>query len=358
MSQSVRPLLLTAHPELLDDLLRLCAAAGVEPEVAPDAVAGRRSWLSAPLVVVGNDVAEALVRASPVRRAGVVLVGADTDDQEIWPRGLALGAEHVLFLPEAERQLVDLLASAEEGDATQAVTVSVVGGRGGAGSSTLAAALALAGMRRGLRTLLLDADPLGGGIDLVLGGEDAAGMRWPDLRDAQGRVSCNALRHALPQVDELTVLSWDRGDVLTIAPDAMRSVLTSAQRGHDLVVIDVPRRLDDAAGEALTCSTVALLLVPAEIRATAAASRVASALELVAADVRVVVRGPAPSGLSADVVASSLGLPLVGEMEAEPGIDRSLERGDPPGSRGRGPLARFCAEFLDQVVPAGGSAAA
>src|SRR6266498_897465 len=66
MSQSVRPLLLTAHPELLDDLLRLCAAAGVEPEVAPDAVAGRRSWLSAPLVVVGNDVAEALVRASPV----------------------------------------------------------------------------------------------------------------------------------------------------------------------------------------------------------------------------------------------------------------------------------------------------
>jgi secretion/DNA translocation related CpaE-like protein len=358
MSQSVRPLVITADPELLDDLLRLCAAAGVEPEVAQDAVAGRRSWLSAPLVVVGHDIAEPLLRASPLRRAGVVLVGADADDPDVWPRGLALGAEHVLFLPDAERRLVDLLASAEEGDAAQAVIVSVVGGRGGAGGSTLAAALAFTGMRRGLRTLLLDADPLGGGIDLVLGGEDVAGMRWPELREAQGRVSCNALRHALPQLDELTVLSWDRGDVLTIAPDAMRAVLAAAQRGHDLVVVDVPRRLDEAAGEAVTRSTITLLLVPAEIRATAAASRVAAALEATASDVRVVVRGPAPSGLSADVVASSLGLPLIGEMQAEPGIDRSLERGDPPGSRGRGPLARFCAEFLDQFAPAGGNAAA
>ena len=39
-----RPLLVTADPDLLDDLLRLAAAAGVETQVAHD-VGGRSHWL-------------------------------------------------------------------------------------------------------------------------------------------------------------------------------------------------------------------------------------------------------------------------------------------------------------------------
>jgi secretion/DNA translocation related CpaE-like protein len=357
MPESVRPLLVTADSELLDDLLRLSAAAGVEPQVAHDAVSGRRSWVRAPLIVVGDELSRPLLRASPIRRGGVILVSRTGADEEIYERGLALGAEHVIFLPESEEWLVKQLGDAE-GDGRQAMTVSVVGGRGGAGASTLAAALAVTGMRRGLRTLLLDADPLGGGIDLVLGGEDSAGLRWPDLQATQGRVSGNALRDVLPQVDELTVLTWDRGDLLTVPPEAMATVLRAGQRGHELVIVDAPRRLDEAANEALARSSLVLLLVPAEVRAAASASRVAAGLELVAPDVRVVVRGPAPSGLPAEVVASSLGLPLVGEMEPEPGIDTALEHGDPPARRGRGPLARFCDQFLDQFLPGTGTVAA
>jgi secretion/DNA translocation related CpaE-like protein len=358
MSHPVRPLIITGDTALLDDLLRLCAAAGVEPEVATDVVSGRRAWLHAPLVVVGDDMSRPLSRAAPARRADVIMIGSDPDDAGVWTRGLALGAEHVLFLPDAEDWLVKILADAEEGGGRQAVTLSVVGGRGGAGASTLAAALAFTGMRRGLRTLLLDADPLGGGIDLVLGSEDTTGVRWPDLHETQGRVSGNALRNALPRLDELSVLTWDRGDVLTIPPVAMRSVLEAARRGHDLVVIDVPRRLDEAANEAVASSTLTVLLVPAEIRAVAAAGRVAAALAVVAPDLRVAVRGPAPSGLAAEVIAESLGLPLLGEMQAEHGIDRALEAGEPPGRRGRGPLAQFCRELLDEFAPRAGGAAA
>jgi secretion/DNA translocation related CpaE-like protein len=346
MSQPARPLVITDDPDLLDDMLRLCAVAGVEAEVAQDAGAGRRAWLRAPIVVVGHDVAEALIRAAPVRRADVIMVGTDPDDEEVWSRGLALGAEHVLFLPEAEEWLVKRLGDAEDGERREAVTVSVVGGRGGAGASTLAAALAFTGMRRGLRALLLDAD--------LLGGEDTAGLRWPDLQGAQGRVNGTALRDALPTVDELSVLTWDRKDLLTVPPVAMRTVLDASRRSHDLVVADLPRRLDEAASEAVAASALTVLLVPAEIRAVAAASRVAAGLLPVAPHVRVAVRGPAPAGLSADVVASSLGLPLLGEMAAEPGIERALERGDPPAWRGRGPLARFCGAVLDEFVPQSG----
>ena len=75
----------------------------------------------------------------------------------------------------------------------------------------------------------------------------------------------------------------------------------------DVVVIDLPRHVDDAAEEALAAATVTLLVVPAEVRAVAAAGRVAVAVGLTARDVRVVVRGPAPAGLNASVVADTLG---------------------------------------------------
>ncbi len=72
------------------------------------------------------------------------------------------------------------------------------GGRGGAGASVLAGGLAVTAARRGLRTLLIDADPLGGGVDLVLGWESLDGLRWPSLSQASGRVQPAALVDALP----------------------------------------------------------------------------------------------------------------------------------------------------------------
>jgi len=363
-----RPLVVTADPTLLDDLLRLCAAAGVECEVAADMGSARRGWARAPLVIIGDDAAWAFSGAGALaveggdgagRRSGVVLLGTDPDDAGVWRRAVLVGAEQVVFLPEAESWLVDRFADTAEG-ASSATTICVVGGRGGAGASTLSAALAVTGMRRGMRVLLVDGDPLGGGLDLVLGGEDAVGLRWPELAAARGRVSGSALREALPRVDELTVLSWDRGDPLDISRSAMCSVLDAAGRGSDLVVIDLPRQLDEAAEEALTRSAVSLLVVPAEVRATAAAARVAGAVGLYADDLRVVVRGPAPSGLGADVVAASLALPLAGWLRPEPGLAGALERGEPPARRGKGPLAHFCGAFLAELHRRGdeGSAAA
>ncbi|GHE54331.1 septum site-determining protein Ssd [Streptomyces capitiformicae] len=343
-----RPLIVTEDMELLDDLLRLCAAAGARAEVHHGMPEGRGRWEAAPLVLVGDDATRRLRGA--VRRRGVVLVGKDQDDSGVWQRAVEIGADHVLMLPDGEQWLVDRIADVAEGVGRPALTVGVIGGRGGAGASTLACALAVTSARQGRRTLLVDADPLGGGLDVLLGGESAEGLRWPAFAASRGRVGGGALEESLPELHSLRVLSWDRSDTVTIPPQAVRAVLAAGRRRGGAVVVDLPRRIDDGVAEALAQLDLGLLVVPAELRAVAAASRVASAFGMVLRDLRVAVRGPYAPGLDDHEVARLLGLPLAGEVPVEPGLP---DGGRPPGGIPRGPLGRFCEGFWERV-PAGG----
>lgn len=95
------PLIVTEDVDLLDDLLRLCAAAGARPEVHHGVPERRGSWESAPLVLVGDDAVERV--RGVVRRRGVELVGCDQDDSGVWRRAVEIGADHVLMLPDGER---------------------------------------------------------------------------------------------------------------------------------------------------------------------------------------------------------------------------------------------------------------
>jgi secretion/DNA translocation related CpaE-like protein len=268
-----------------------------------------------------------------------------------------IGAETAVPLPDAQSWLVNRLGETTDAVDGDGLVIAVIGGRGGAGATTLATVLAVTGVDLGLRCLLIDADPLGGGIDLALGCEGCVGLRWPDLTAAGGRVSGAALLEALPTVHGLSVLSAGRGDALTVPAVAMRSVTAAAARISDVVVIDLPRHVDDAAEEALAVATVTLMVVPAEVRAVAAAGRVAVAVGLTARDVRVVVRGPAPAGLNASVVADTLGLPLAGWLPAEPRLDETYERGQPPGQSAKSPAAALCRELLSDLTVVRGRAA-
>ena len=354
---AARTLVVTGRADVLDDLLRLAAAAGTEVDVAPDGGSARRRWTSAALVVVGPDVAEDCARLRLPRRDGVVLVGEDLDDAGVWQVAVEVGAEHVVFLPDAETWLVDRFADAAEGRAVQGAVVAVVGGRGGAGATTLACALAVTAARSGRSTLLVDGDRLGGGIDLVFGGEDDAGLRWPDISGTRGRLPAAALTDALPRMAELSVLSWDRGDAPAVSAEAMQSVLDAGRRASELVVVDLPRSADEAGRAALAVAGTVLLVVPAEVRAAAAASRVAGTIGPLCRDLRAVVRGPSPSGLAGDEIARALGLPLAGELRQETGLALALERGEPPARRGRGPLSALCGRLLDDLLPSAGRAA-
>jgi secretion/DNA translocation related CpaE-like protein len=352
MPYRTSPLIITGDPRLLEELLRLTADVGLIADVAPDPAAARTWFPSAPLVLVGIDAADACARAGFRHRSDVILVGVrdqpPDDDDELPPEvevAERVGADHVAFLPAGEPWLTARLARTVDGPVAE--VIGVLGGRGGAGASVLAGGLAVMGAQRGRSTMLIDADPLGGGVDLVLGWEHRDGLRWPALAAAAGHVPPETLVEALPGHSDLVVLSWDRGEPTPASPSAMAAALDAGRHGRDLVVVDLPRRIDDASALALTVADRAYLVVPAELRACAAAARVAATVLPHCPDLRLVVRRPAPGKLTAIDVAAAVGLPLAGAFTIESSVSHALERGEPPAGGGRGSLARLCARLLD-----------
>lgn len=338
-----RPLIVTDSPDLLDDLLRLAAAAGATVTVVPTARAAGRYWANAPLVVVGADRAAACVAADLPARSDTVLVGTDVDDRRTWSLALLLNAEHVVFLPEAETWLVNLLSRAADAARSRSRTVGVLGGRGGVGATTLAAALARAGLRHRVRSVLLEMDPFGGlaigpggspGSDStpaggVHGGRGRRGVHGVHSRDGasagqprprpasepvpgSGSVSGSAPRAGSGPLDgdddlldhflagppmlggDLPVLSWDRDQIPVLSPPAVSALFATARGSADLIVVDLPRSADAAADIGLFLCETVLIVVTADPPACAAATRIAAHATRTCSDVRLVVRLPEP----------------------------------------------------------------
>jgi secretion/DNA translocation related CpaE-like protein len=351
-----RPLVLVEDEALLDELLRLAAAAGCELQRAPDVAGLRAGWSTAPLVLLDEAGAGRCAGAGLARRPGVLLVCSGDPPPEAWQVAVRAGAEHVLALPLAEELMVNAFADVVELPA-QAIgrVLAVLGGRGGAGASVLAASVAHAVLRGGGRALLVDCDALGGGLDLVLGAEGDVGLRWPELALSGGRVSVASLRSALPGRrhggGSLTVLSCDRDGPGPVA-EAVAAVVEAGRRAGETVICDLPRHLPEPACAALDRADLAVMVVPAEVRACAAAKRVADRARERGVELFAVVRGPAPGGLAPEDVAAAAGVPLLNVMRPEPGLARALERGRVP-ARPRGPLVAAARVVLSALRSAG-----
>ena len=357
LDEKAMPLIVTADDALLDEALRLCAAVGATPVVAGDVTAARRSWKAAPAVLVCGDLAAALARTEPARRDGVVVIGHETAG--MWPSAVALGAERVCEVPADQDAVIELLANALEGNG-EACIVSVLGGCGGAGATTLAASLVLAGAKRGFASLLLDADPFGGGIDLVLGHmvrgrttapkdlvlghENVEGMRWGDLDRTHGRVSGESLRHVLPSKSGVSMLSWDRNDPIEVEASSVHSVLAAAARAYDLVAVDVPRQFDEVTEEILGRSVLTVLLVPEDIHALSASGRVLSRLQRHTGNIALLTRARR-GGIGSSIVSETLGLPVLGRVRHERHLGSNIDAGVGPG-RSR-TLRAGCRAILD-----------
>ena len=348
-----RPMAFVADETLLDDLLKLAAAAGCDLECVPDAAAARLRWSTAPLVLLDEAGATQCESAALPRRESVVVVAADPEPPELWQQAMRVGAERLVTLPGAEPWLVSALADAVEGPPSRTGKVlAVLGGRGGAGASVFAVAVGLTALRAGDNTLLIDCDPRGGGLDLVLGAESEDGLRWPDMQLSAGRVAASSLHMALPTrrrgSAQLTLLSGAR-EGEGPAPDAVAAVIDAGRRAGEVVVCDVPRQLGAAECAALDRADLTVIVIPAELRATMTAKRLAEDLAARGVPSQLVLRGPNPGGLRTDEVVGAVGIPLLTTMRPEPNLAQSLERGD-FHPKPKGPLSHAATTTLTELA--------
>lgn len=339
-------------PELRAELDRVAAAVGVRVVRAAGGFAvSRRTWSAAAAVVLDEAAADQCGQSALPRRGHVSILTIAEPATATWAAAVAVGAQHVLKLPEREGELIRELAEAGEAardDGPRGEVVAVIGGCGGAGASILAAAVAQAAGD----ALLVDLDPWGGGIDLLVGGESAPGLRWPDLALEGGRLNWSAVREALPRHRGVSLLSGTRrGYELGGVP--VESVVDAGRRGGVVVVCDLPRRLTDATQAALDAADLVVVVSRCDVRASAATAAMTPALAASNPNLGLVVRGPSPGGLRATEVADITGLPLLASIKAQPQLARQLERGGLRLGR-RCPLTTAARRVLE-VLPRAGS---
>lgn len=221
--------------------------------------------------------------------------------------------------------------------------VAVFGGCGGAGASTLAAGLARSALRSGRAVVLVDGDPLGGGLETLLADELTPGAPGPHGSappEPAGSVgSAIALFPRRPRDSGLTVLSWGRPDGAPIPPDAMRLALSELAGTAELLVVDLPRSLGDATRVAAAYATHSLLIVPVAERSAISAHRLLTQLGALGPRPGLVARLPSRDLLDPAHLARLLRLPLSGVLKH--GRDRSTLQ--------RASLDRFCLRFVDSL---------
>lgn len=312
----------TADDELLETALQWCAAAGAQPFVGHDATAAMRYWSVSQTLIIGADVAPAVAAHLPPRRAGVIVIFSANPP---WESAVMIGAQDVLSVTADPADVINHLQEVTDGSKTACI-IGVLGACGGAGASTFAATLAHEAATQGVRTLLIDADRFGGGLDLVLGAEHVSGIRWPDINPTAGHFTGTALRESLPLCGDFAFLSWGRELSAAHNPETISAIIAAARRNNDLVVIDLDRSFADESFLAHCVLTV--VVVPEEIRAFAAASVVLRKIS--EQTTAAVVTRNRNGSVANSTIESLLETPVIASLKNQKAIATAIDHGAGP----------------------------
>ena len=321
--EAAEVLLVTAYDFLQGEVERIVAAAGGRLRVVADVAEAAKYW----------DAAAA------------VLVGLNGEGDSLWHLAAALGAERVAVLPDAAEWLAEYLSRSRAPEAGGLV-LGVTGGCGGAGATTAAIWIAQAAAGLGIRVLLVDGDPWGGGLELALAAEETPGLRWPDLSEASGSIDAEQLSDALPIAGGFSFLSWPGSRERPAPVDAATTggVLDAARRGYELVVVDIGRGTEPLHAYAWDCDRI-LVVVPAQLKAAVASARLLQ--ELPPVEAALLVRGKAGAALDGALIADAVGLPVHGRVPELRGVGAAVENGRLLELGRRRSVRHFAASVLD-----------
>jgi len=345
-----RPLLISADHLLIEHVQALAGAGGLELEVVTDPGVARGDWERRDQVLVGGDLCSALIGLP--RRRDVAVVHwlpntASATPSSLWQSALALGAEHVVALPEGDGWLAEHWTVLRDESASMGRLLAVAGACGGAGASSLTVGLATAAAHRGSRVLVIDGDFLGGGIDLLLGAEAAVGPRWPELSGVSGRLNAQTLAPSLPSAHGVTLISAARQGDSRPSTDAWQSILAFGQHNFDLTIADLGRPLaqhpelwwTEQDRPQLWC------LVPSRIRPIAAAATLLHHWGDSWPGVELIAR-QCDRGIATADVARALGRSVLGTVPSDASVQSASELGE----QATGAFAKACAVLAQGLL--------
>ena len=339
-------LLLGRDPDLVDHILALASAAELTVDVHREVPSAALVWNRCPLAIICTDLLAAAAAAALPPRAGLVVFGTMAADA--WRQAFELGADQVVEPPGIPGWLGETTTgdAGQEGESGR--VVGVLGCAGGAGASVFACALAAAAARRRMTPFLLDLDPLGCGLAVMLGADDLTGLTWEQVRSGSGRIPVRSLESAVPRVAGVAVLGWPDDGTVLLDSGVAAAVVDTSRRCSPITIVDLGQGLASYQLEAFTRCDRVFMVVPADVRGVRAARR--SAARLAAGAFEIVVRGPNPGGLTGADVEQAVGVRVIAAVAAERGLDARLERGEAPGSRRRSPLGRAGEGLLAEVL--------
>ena len=306
--------LLTSCPDLAEAVEAVCIGAAV-PLTVEGAETGARA-ASSDVVLV-----DACWEGEAVSPGAVVVALAEHGDA--WDVAARRGASAVVVLPQAAAWLAELISRSVDAEVPRALgrVYGVVGATGGVGASTVASWLAGHFAGQGSETALVDGDPLGAGLDLVLGEEGADGLRWPELNQFSGAVAADQLWAAMPRVEALRYLSWDRR--ATHAETVPAATVVAALRGAASVqVVDLSRA--DLECQARWCDAV-LVLTPRTVRGVLAAELALARCAPVPA--ATALTGVNVADLEPRVLADATGVPCAATIAFDARVPQHLDDG-------------------------------
>lgn len=309
-------------------------AQAVSAVVAGSGIAPTSTVLPGTSLLVTDDVPPAL--SVPT----VVVAGGH--DPDLWQRASRAGVEQVVMLPGGAEILGRRLSRRPA--SRSGTMVRVVGARGGVGATTLAVGLAWA-LSTGARVVLVDGDSHGGGLDLALGLEKVAGLRWDELTDVRGLVPPRSILGRLPRVDGLPVVSHGR-DPGHDPVGAWPAVTESLLRAADYAVCDVPRFHLPQLAPAASC--VDVLVVPHDIAGVAAARKLIDRAAVRADAVLAIrrVKGPVHVSAVTDAIPHH---PAI-ELPRCTAVRAATDFGDLASAVQRGAYAATCQSLAEAVV--------
>jgi pilus assembly protein CpaE len=295
-----------------------------------------------------------------------VLVVAEKETTGTLRAALGSGARGFYLWPEEREALArDARRAArvvEPAPGTPGRVVAVYGPRGGTGVTFLATNLAAASAARGASTVLVDLDPFFADVTCAIGVPPASEIA--------------TVADLVPVLDELTQDHLDR--VLYAHPKGFRALLGPpepslaaalppeyAARAIDLlrtegdvVILHLPRALDEACCGGLELADEVLLVVSLDVLSFRAAHRALTYLAGLGltARCRLVVNRAAPGEVIPDDVERVFGLRPLAILKHDRAIPRSMNRGELVAGRA-GQVGRCLSGLARHVVEAaqGGS---